>query len=281
MNLHDFIDQIIREDIGEGIGQGDHTSLSCIPNTAIGTARLIVKDDGVLAGVELAELIFKQIDADLSLDIFIKDGEKVKIGDIAFTVTGKTQSILQAERLVLNCMQRMSGIATMTNKFVELVADTNAKVLDTRKTTPCFRYIEKWAVRIGGGHNHRMGLYDMIMIKDNHHDFCGGITNAILTTRKYLNDKDLNIKVEIEVRNFDELNEVLAVGQVDRIMFDNFDVPTTKKAVEMVNKRFETESSGGITFDTIRGYSETGVDYISVGALTHSYKSLDLSLKAV
>ena len=175
----------------------------------------------------------------------------------------------------------MSGIVNMTNKFVELVADTNAKVLDTRKTTPCFRYIEKWAVRIGGGHNHRMGLYDMIMIKDNHHDFCGGITNAILTTRKYLNDKDLNIKVEIEVRNFDELNEVLAVGQVDRIMFDNFNVPNTKKAVEMVNKRFETESSGGITFDTIRGYSETGVDYISVGALTHSYKSLDLSLKAV
>ncbi|MGB1206835.1 MAG: carboxylating nicotinate-nucleotide diphosphorylase [Chitinophagales bacterium] len=281
MNLHDFIDQIIREDIGEGIGKGDHTSLSCIPDTATDTARLIVKGDGVLAGVELAELIFKQIDADLSLDIFIKDGEKVKKGDIAFTVTGKTQSILQAERLVLNCMQRMSGIATMTNKFVELVADTNAKVLDTRKTTPCFRYIEKWAVRIGGGHNHRMGLYDMIMIKDNHHDFCGGITNAILTTRKYLNDKGLDIKVEIEVRNLEELNEVLAVGQVDRIMLDNFDVPTTKKAVEIVNKRFETESSGGITLDTIRGYSETGVDYISVGALTHSYKSLDLSLKAV
>ncbi len=275
--LNQLIDQFLKEDIRDG----DHTSLSCIPASATGTARLIVKDDGIIAGIELANLIFKRVDESLEMTVMIPDGTAVKKGDIAFTVTGKTQSILHAERIVLNCMQRMSGIATMANQYAKVVAGTNAKVLDTRKTTPGIRILEKWAVRIGGGVNHRMGLYDMIMIKDNHHDFCGGITNAIKTTRQYLQDKQLDIKVEIEVRNLAELDEVLQIGQVDRIMLDNFDVPTTKEAVEIVNGRFETESSGGITIETIRGYAEAGVDFISVGALTHSFKSLDMSLKAV
>jgi nicotinate-nucleotide pyrophosphorylase (carboxylating) len=277
MNLQAFIKHILHEDIREG----DHTSLSCIPNTATGRAKLLVKANGVLAGVALAKQIFAAVDPELEVEVLLADGALVKYGDIAFIVQGKTQSILQAERVVLNCMQRMSGIATLTHQFVEKTKGTGAKVLDTRKTTPGFRQIEKWAVRIGGGVNHRMGLYDMIMIKDNHHDFCGGITNAIRTTQAYLKAKKLAIKVEIEVRNLTELAEVLAVGQVDRIMLDNFDVPTTKKAVAIVNKRFELESSGGINLDTIAGYAQTGVDYISVGALTHSYTSLDLSLKAM
>ncbi len=275
MDLNPFIDRIFAEDIGDG----DHTSLSCIPADAEGTARLIVKGEGILAGVELAQAIFERIGEGLTMEVFIPDGRAVKYGDIAFTVSGKTQSILKTERLALNCMQRMSGIATMANTYMKAVEGTNAKVLDTRKTTPGMRMIEKWAVRIGGAYNHRMGLYDMIMIKDNHHDFCGGITKAILQTQKYLQEKQLDIKVEIETRNMAEVEEVLAVGQVNRIMLDNFDVPTTKKAVELINGRFETESSGGITLETIRGYAETGVDYISVGALTHSYKSLDMSLK--
>ncbi len=278
MNLENFIKQILFEDVRD---EGDHTSLSCIPATATGKARLLVKDNGILAGVELAQQIFRQVDEGLQTEVLIGDGVAVKKGDIAFIVSGRTQSILTAERLVLNCMQRMSGIATMTNHFVQKVKGCKAKVLDTRKTAPGMRHIEKWAVRIGGGHNHRMGLYDMIMIKDNHHDFCGGITKAVETTRKYLKDKNLDLKVEVEVRNLEELAEALATKAVDRVMFDNFDVPTTYKAVQIVNGQVETESSGGITLDTIRGYAETGVDYISVGALTHSYKSLDLSLKAV
>ena len=277
MNLKEFIDRIVYEDIKD---EGDHTSLSCIPKDAKGRARLLIKDEGIIAGIELGLMIFHRIDPELEIEVLIPDGTAVKKGDIGLIVKGSTQSILQAERLVLNCMQRMSGIATMTHRFVKETEGYRAKVLDTRKTTPGFRYIEKWAVRIGGGHNHRMGLYDMIMIKDNHHDFCGGITNAILTTKKYLADNHLNIKVEIEVRNMDELKEVLAVGNVDRIMLDNFDVETTRKAVELVNDRFDTESSGGINLSTIRDYASTGVDYISVGALTHSYKSMDISLKA-
>ena len=273
-----FIDHVLEEDIREG----DHTSLACIPATAMGKARLLVKGEGILAGVELAKMIFARVDEGLEMEIFLEDGAAVKYGEVAFFVTGRKQSILTAERVVLNCMQRMSGIATMAHTYASRLAGLKTKVLDTRKTTPGFRAIEKWAVRIGGGTNHRMGLYDMLMIKDNHHDFCGGITNAVLTARQYLKDNHLeHLQIELEVRNMKELEEALAVGQVDRIMLDNFDVPTTRKAVELVNGRFLLESSGGITIKTIRGYAEAGVDYISVGALTHSYKSLDLSLKAV
>lgn len=277
MNLDELIDRFLEEDIRDG----DHTSLSCIPADAMGKARLLIKGEGILAGVELAERIFEKVDDMLEVEVLIPDGTAVKHGDIGLYVSGKKQSILKAERIVLNCMQRMSGIATMANQFAKIVAGTNAKVLDTRKTTPGIRVLEKWAVRIGGGHNHRMGLYDMIMIKDNHHDFCGGITNAIKRTRAYLTEKGLDLKVEIEVRNFEELQEVLDVGMVDRIMFDNFTPEDTHQAVKMVDGRFETESSGGIRIDTIRPYAEAGVDFISVGALTHSYESLDISLKAV
>ncbi|MEZ4883273.1 MAG: carboxylating nicotinate-nucleotide diphosphorylase [Chitinophagales bacterium] len=277
-DLIEFIDHILEEDIREG----DHTSLACIPATAMGKARLLVKGEGILAGIDLAKQIFGRVDEGLQIDLFLEDGATVKYGDIAFFVEGRKQSILTAERVVLNCMQRMSGIATMTHRYVSRLDGLKTKVLDTRKTTPGFRAIEKWAVRIGGGTNHRMGLYDMLMIKDNHHDFCGGITNAVLTARKYLKDKNLeHLQIELEVRNMEELQEALTVGQIDRIMLDNFDVPTTRKAVEWVNGRFPLESSGGITLDTIRGYAETGVDYVSVGALTHSYESLDLSLKAM
>lgn len=273
-----FIDHILQEDIREG----DHTSLACIPPMATGKARLLVKGEGILAGVELAQLIFAQVDKELELEVFLSDGASVQYGDIAFFVTGRKQSILTAERVVLNCMQRMSGIATMAHTYVSELKGLKTKVLDTRKTTPGFRAIEKWAVRIGGGTNHRMGLYDMLMIKDNHHDFCGGITNAVLTARKYLQDKNLeHLQIELEVRNMEELEEALSVGQIDRIMLDNFEVSMTRKAVTLVAGRVPLESSGGITLKTIRSYAETGVDYISVGALTHSYKSLDLSLKAI
>ncbi len=277
MELTNFIAQIIEEDIRDG----DHTSLSCIPADATDKARLIIKGEGILAGVDLGLQIFNQIDPDLKVEVLINDGTAVKYGDIGFYVSGKTQSILKAERLVLNCMQRMSGIATMTSKFVKLTEGTQVKVLDTRKTTPGFRALEKWAVRIGGGHNHRMGLYDMIMIKDNHHDYAGGIKEAILSTRKYLEEKGLDLKVEIEVRNLEELNTVLEVGQVDRIMLDNFSPELIVDAVKIIDGRFETEASGGINLDTIAAYAKTGVDYISVGALTHSYESMDISLKAI
>lgn len=278
MNLEKFIKDALEEDLR---GEGDHTTLASIPARAKDKARLLVKDKGILAGVELAKQIFAAVDPKIKIEVLIEDGAKIKKGQIAFYAEGKSRSLLTAERLVLNCMQRMSGIATKTHRFVEEVKGTNAKVLDTRKTTPNMRAIEKWAVRIGGGHNHRMGLYDMIMLKDNHVDFCGGIEQAILKTRKYLKNNKLDIKVEIETRSLDEVEQVLAIGQVDRIMLDNFTPARIKKALKLINKRFETEASGGITLETIRKYAETGVDYISVGALTHSYNSLDLSLKAM
>ncbi len=276
-SLDKFIEDILLEDIGTG----DHSALSCIPATAMGKARLLVKDTGILAGVELAQHIFAKVDPNLQITVFLNDGTAVKHGDVVLTVEGSEQSILQAERIVLNCMQRMSAIATLTHQFVQAIAGTGARILDTRKTTPGFRHIEKWAVRIGGGTNHRFGLYDMIMIKDNHHDFCGGVTKAIERANAYIAEKKLDIKIEIEVRNLAELQEVLNIGKVDRIMFDNFTPQLMIQAVAMVGGRFETEASGGITLDTVRSYAETGVDFVSVGALTHSYKSMDLSLKAM
>ena len=280
MNEDELIKKLIELAFAEDIGDGDHTTLSCIPENAKGKVRLLVKEDGILAGVAIAEQIFHSFDPDLEIEVFISDGAEVKIGDIAFTVEGKIRSLLQTERLVLNVMQRMSGIATLTRKYVKKLEGTRTRVLDTRKTTPGMRMLEKEAVRIGGGMNHRIGLFDMILLKDNHIDFAGGIENAIVRAKEYLWQQGKNISVEIEVRNFDELNRVLATGGIDRIMLDNFTVEDTRKAVEIVNGEYELESSGGITDETIRAYAETGVDYISVGALTHSVKSLDLSLKS-
>ena len=265
----------------EDIGDGDHTTLSCIPATAVGTSQLIIKEDGILAGVEVAEAIFHAFDPDLKMTVFIHDGAEVKKGDIAFSVTGKVQSLLQTERLMLNIMQRMSGVATVTRRYVKALEGTKTRVLDTRKTTPGLRLLEKEAVKIGGGTNHRIGLFDMILLKDNHVDFAGGITQAIDRARNYCKEKGKNLKIEIEVRNFDELAQVLEHGGVDRIMLDNFTPENTRKAVELIAGRYETESSGGITFDTLRQYAECDVDFISVGALTHSVKSLDMSFKAV
>ena len=275
--INDLIDLAFNEDIGDG----DHTTLCCIPPEETGKSRLIIKDDGVLAGVDIAASIFKKFDPSMKMEIFIRDGAEVKKGDIAFTVEGKVQSILQTERLVLNVMQRMSGIATTTRLYAKALEGTNARILDTRKTTPGMRMLEKEAVRIGGGVNHRIGLFDMILIKDNHVDFAGGIEQAITRAKNYLTEKDKDLKIEIEVRNFDELEDALRVGGIDRIMLDNFNIDDTREAVLRINGRYETESSGGITFDTLRNYAECGVDYISVGALTHSVKSLDMSLKAV
>ncbi len=275
-----LIDQLIQLAFAEDIGDGDHTTLCSIPSSAMGKMQLIVKDDGILAGVDVARQIFYRFDPDLKMEVLISDGSVVKKGDIAFTVSGKVQSLLQTERLVLNVMQRMSGIATTTNRYVRQLEGTGTKVLDTRKTTPGMRMLEKEAVRIGGGKNHRIGLFDMILLKDNHVDFAGGIENAIRRAKEYCWEKGKSLKIEIEVRNFEELNEVLRVGGVDRIMLDNFNIEDTRKAVQLINGRYETESSGGITFDTLRDYAECGVDYISVGALTHSVKSLDMSLKA-
>ena len=277
MNIDQLIDACLIEDIGDG----DHTSLSCVPENAIGKANLIVKESGIIAGVEIAKKVFYKVDADLQLDIFIHDGANVSIGDIVLTVEGKSRSILAAERLVLNFMQRMSGIATSTNSYAVLLKGLNTKVLDTRKTTPGLREIEKLAVKIGGGENHRMGLFDMIMIKDNHVDFAGGIEKAIHSTNEYLVKKNKDLKIEIEVRNLSEVKEVLRVGGVDRIMLDNFNPENIKEAVQLINGRFETEASGGIIKETLRAFAESGVDYISVGALTHHIKSLDLSLKAI
>lgn len=274
------IQQIIVNALKEDIGPGDYSALSTIPLQAMSQAKLIVKDEGILAGMEEAMLIFKEVDSNLQLETFLSDGNTVKYGDIAFTVHGKARSILSAERLVLNIMQRMSGIATYTAKVVQQVADLHVKVLDTRKTTPLIRVLEKKAVLIGGGHNHRFGLYDMIMIKDNHVDYAGGIEKAILAANNYIKENNLTIKIEIEVRNLDELQQVLAIGQVDRIMLDNFSPQLMTEAVKIVDKRYETEASGGITIDNVRAYGLTGVDYISMGSLTHSVKSLDLSLKA-
>jgi nicotinate-nucleotide pyrophosphorylase (carboxylating) len=275
--IHSFITNALAEDVGDG----DHTSLATIPDNTTGKAKLLVKDTGILAGVELAEEIFKQVDSDLNVQIFLHDGDAIKQGDIVLEVTGDAKSILTAERLVLNCMQRMSGIATKTRHIVELLKGTKAKVLDTRKTTPGMRYLEKWAVKIGGGVNHRFGLYDMILIKDNHVDYSGGITQAIENTKRYLHVNHKNLAIEIEVRSLNELEQVLQTGGVDRILLDNFSFENMRQAVKMIGGRFTTEASGGITIDNIRKYAECGVDYISVGALTHSVKSLDLSLKAV
>ncbi|HOH95622.1 MAG: carboxylating nicotinate-nucleotide diphosphorylase [Paludibacteraceae bacterium] len=280
-----LIDNNLTEEIkywfNEDIGDGDHTSLSCIPQTEMGKSRLIIKDTGILAGVEVAEKIFHSFDPDLKMTVFLKDGASVKPGDVAFEVEGKVLSLLQTERLMLNIMQRMSGVATITAKYVKRLEGLKTKVLDTRKTTPGLRLLEKQAVKIGGGENHRIGLYDMILLKDNHVDFAGGIENAITSAKKYCAEKGKNLKIEIEVRNFDELNRVLNLGGVDRIMLDNFTPENTRKAVELIAGKYETESSGGITYDTLRTYAECGVDYISVGALTHSVKSLDMSFKAV
>ena len=273
-------DRLIDLAFAEDIGDGDHTTLCCIPEEAMGRSHLLIKEDGILAGVEVAKKVFARFDPTLQVEVLINDGAKVKKGDIAMVVSGKTRSLLQTERLMLNIMQRMSGIATMTNKYVERLAGTHTHVLDTRKTTPGMRMLEKQAVKIGGGVNHRIGLFDMILLKDNHVDFSGGISNAINRCHEYPNAKGLNLKIEIEVRNFDELQQVMDCGGVDRIMLDNFSVENTKKAVEMIAGKYETESSGGITFDTIRDYAECGVDYISVGALTHSVKGLDMSFKA-
>ncbi|MGP1421735.1 MAG: carboxylating nicotinate-nucleotide diphosphorylase [Tannerella sp.] len=276
-----LIDELITLAFAEDIGDGDHTTLCCIPSTEMGKSQLIIKESGVLAGVEMAQRIFKHFDPDMRMDIFICDGAEVKRGDIAFTVEGRVQSLLQTERLVLNVMQRMSGIATTTRRYVKALEGTKTRVLDTRKTTPGMRMLEKEAVRIGGGVNHRIGLFDMILLKDNHVDFAGGIEQAITRAQSYLEEKRKKLKIEIEVRNFKELDEVMKVGGVDRIMLDNFSPSDTREAVRRIGARYETESSGGITFDTLRDYAECGVDYISVGALTHSIQSLDMSLKAV
>ncbi len=278
--INDF-DQLISLWFAEDIGDGDHTTLSCIPPDAQGKSQLIVKENGVIAGIEVARKIFQAFDPELKMTVFINDGTEVKKGDIAFVVEGRIQSLLQTERLMLNIMQRMSGIATRTRQYVKALEGTKTRVLDTRKTTPGLRLLEKEAVKIGGGVNHRIGLYDMILLKDNHVDFAGGIDKAILRAKEYCKQKGKDLKIEIEVRNFDELNQVLAIGGVDRIMLDNFTPENTRKAVELIAGKYETESSGGITFETLRDYAECGVDYISVGALTHSVKSLDLSFKAV
>ena len=261
--------------------EGDHTTLSCIPSDAQGKSQLIIKENGVLAGISIAREIFKAFDPELKMTVFIEDGTEVKVGDVAFVVEGKIQSLLQTERLMLNIMQRMSGVATRTREYVKLLEGTKTNVLDTRKTTPGLRLLEKEAVKIGGGVNHRIGLYDMILLKDNHVDFAGGIDKAIQRAKAYLQSKGKDLKIEIEVRNFDELSQVMSIGGVDRIMLDNFSVENTRKAVEIINGKYETESSGGITFETLRQYAECGVDYISVGALTHSVKSLDMSFKAI
>lgn len=278
--VDELIDSLIDLAFAEDIGDGDHTTLCCIPADAMGKSRLLIKEAGVLAGVEVAKEIFHRFDPTMKVEVLIEDGIEVNPGDVAMVVEGKIQSLLQTERLMLNVMQRMSGIATMTRRYVKQLEGTRTRVLDTRKTTPGLRMLEKAAVKIGGGVNHRIGLFDMILLKDNHVDFAGGIDKAIQRAKEYCQAKGKDLKIEIEVRNFDELNQVLAIGGVDRIMLDNFTPENTRKAVEIIAGRYETESSGGITFDTLRDYAECGVDFISVGALTHSVKGLDMSFKA-
>ena len=280
LSVNELEERLIDLAFAEDIGDGDHTTLCCIPDDAMGRSHLLIKENGILAGVKITKKVFDRFDSTMSVEVLINDGEPVKAGDIAMVVSGKVRSLLQTERLMLNIMQRMSGIATMTNKYVKRIEGTKTHILDTRKTTPGMRILEKQAVLIGGGMNHRIGLFDMILLKDNHIDFAGGIENAINRCHEYLKDKNLDLKIEIEVRSFDELDKVLSHGGVDRIMLDNFSVEDTKKAVQIINGRYETESSGGITYDTIRDYAECGVDFISVGALTHSVKGLDMSFKA-
>jgi len=275
--IHIIIANAIREDIGDG----DHSSLACIPEDATGTAKLLVKDEGIIAGIEFAKQVFDFVDPGLEVDVKIKDGSNVKYGDICFYVSGSSQSILKSERLVLNAMQRMSAIATKTNKYVKLLEGTGTKILDTRKTTPGIRALEKWAVKIGGGENHRFALYDMIMLKDNHIDFSGGITKAIENTKNYLVQNKFDLKIIVEARNIDEIREILKSDGVYRILIDNFNYEDTKKAVALIGNKCLTESSGGITLDTARKYAECGVDFISSGALTHSVYNMDLSLKAI
>lgn len=277
MNLSEIVKHALLEDIGEY----DHSSEASVPENAIASAKLLIKQPGILCGIPVAKEVFRQLDENIALDILINDGQTVKPGDIAFTVRGNARKILSGERLALNFLQRMSGIATFTNYLVKMIEGTHARLLDTRKTTPLLREWEKYAVRIGGAYNHRFGLFDMIMLKDNHIDYAGGIKPAIEKTVAYLKKKDLNLKIEIEVRNFDELNQVLEIGQIHRIMLDNFIPTDLEKAVNIIDKRYETEASGGITENNIKQYAETGVDFISVGALTHQIKSLDMSLKAV
>ncbi len=275
--LNLIISNAIREDVGDG----DHSSLACIPSSAQGSAKLLVKDSGIIAGVAFAKMVFNYVDSNLKVETFIQDGTEVKYGDVVFHVHGSSQSILKAERLVLNSMQRMSAIATKTKSYVKLIEGTGVKILDTRKTTPNFRACEKWAVKIGGGENHRFALYDMIMLKDNHNDFAGGITASIAKTKQYLNQKNKNLKIIVEARNISEVEEILASGGVYRILLDNFDFETTKKAVEIIGNQCLTESSGNINEETIRDYALYGVNYISSGALTHSVYNMDLSLKAI
>ena len=275
--LNDFIQNAIKEDVGDG----DHSSLSCIPSQATGKAQLLIKEQGILAGIEVAKKVFSAIDSSLKFEQFLFDGNEINKGDRAFIIEGNVHSILKSERLVLNIIQRMSGIATNTKQYTKKILGTKAKILDTRKTTPGNRYLEKLAVKIGGGENHRMGLYDMIMLKDNHIDFAGGIEPAINKATDYLKKHKKDIKIEIEARNLTELKEILRIGNVHRIMLDNFNYDDTREAVKLIDGKYETESSGGITLDTIREYAECGVDFISVGALTHQIKSLDMSLKAI
>jgi nicotinate-nucleotide pyrophosphorylase (carboxylating) len=275
-----MLEEIIDNALAEDIGEGDHSTMACVPENARGKARLLVKEPGILAGVELAEMIFKRFDPNLKIEVMLKDGAQVKVGDVAFVIEGSSRSILSTERLVLNFMQRMSGIATQTNRICQLIEGTSVRLLDTRKTTPGIRFLEKWAVRIGGGYNHRFALYDMIMLKDNHIDYAGGIRPAIERTKAYLKETGKSLKIEVEVRNETELKEVLDCGGVDRIMLDNFTPDEIRKVLPLIPENYETEASGGITELTIRAYAETGVHFISVGALTHSVKSLDLSLKA-
>jgi nicotinate-nucleotide pyrophosphorylase (carboxylating) len=275
-----MLDEFIRKSLQEDIGDGDHSTLACIPFDAQGKAKLLAKENGVIAGLEVAKRIFEIVDPTIELVFYKKDGDKIEIGDYIFQVSGSSRSILTSERLVLNCMQRMSGIATQTATVLRIIEGCKTKVLDTRKTTPGIRFLEKWAVKIGGGENHRFGLYDMIMLKDNHIDYAGGIKNAIEKTIKYLSDSKRTLKIEIEVRNLEELIQVLEVGGVDRIMLDNFTPEKLKEALAIIPHTYETEASGGITIDNIRPYAETGVQFISMGALTHSVKGLDLSLKA-
>src|SRR5690606_2174452 len=275
------IDIIIANAIREDVGDGDHSSLACIPEDARGTAKLLVKDEGIIAGIEFAKEVFEYVDPGLELDIKIEDGSPVKYGDVCFYVSGLSQSILKSERLVLNAMQRMSAIATKTHEYVKLLEGTNTKILDTRKTTPGIRALEKWAVKIGGGENHRFALYDMVMLKDNHIDFCGGITKAIAKTKSYIKERQLDLKIIVEARNLAEIEEILQSEDVYRILIDNFNYEDTAKAVKLIKGKCLTESSGGITLETARKYAECGVDFISSGALTHSVYNMDLSLKAI